>query len=252
MEKKIIYRRFEAKSLPAEDGIEGRFGGIASTYGNVDLVDDIVEPGAFDTSIKTRGSKYPLLWQHDQGEPIGSMIVGTSQEGLLVEGKFNLDVQRGREGHALLSAGDISGLSIGYIPIEWWYDSEGIRHLKEVDLMEVSFVTFPANELAYAEAKCMAEKKKAAIRKTMLSKMQFLKKMTDEERTEAIDEIDEFLDETEEEDGKAEDEVPPKDGADEETEEEDVKEDGNGDILDLLTELRETLARLQEELAGAQ
>lgn len=251
MNKKIVYRRFEAKTLPTEDGIDGRFGGIASTYGNVDLVDDIVEPGAFDNSIKTRGSKFPLLWQHSQTEPIGSMTVSTSQEGLLVDGKFNLDVQRGREGHALLAAGDISGLSIGYIPTEWWYDSEGIRHLKEVDLMEVSFVTFPANEMAYAEAKCMAEKK-VAVRKTMLSKMRFLKKMTDEERTEAIDEIEEFLDETEEEDGKAEDEVPPKEETDEETEEESVKEDGNGDMLDLLTELRETLARLQEELAGAQ
>lgn len=251
MEKKIVYHRFEAKALPPDDGIDGRFGGIASTYGNVDLVDDIVEPGAFDASIKTRGSKYPLLWQHSQDEPIGSIIVSTSQDGLLVDGRFNLNVQRGREGHALLSAGDISGLSIGYIPTEWWYDSEGIRHLKEVDLMEVSFVTFPANEMAYAEAKCMAEKK-VAVRKTMLSKMRFLKKMTDEERTEAIDEIYEFLDETEEEDGKAEDEVPPKEETDEETEEESVKEDGNGDMLDLLTELRETLARLQEELAGAQ
>ena len=143
---------------------DGGFNGVLSTYGNVDLVGDVCDPHCFDLSVKERGTKRTLLWQHDQGEPIGSFHVTDTVNHLAVEGRFNLNVQRGREAHALLKAGDVGGLSIGY-RVKDYYHQDGVRHLKDVDLMEGSFVTFPANPLAYAEAKNMETENKVALRK---------------------------------------------------------------------------------------
>jgi len=69
--------------------------------------------------------------------------------GLYVEGQLLLDVQKGREALALLRVGALSGLSIGYSPVRYPMDNEtGVRLLAEVDLWEVSLVTFPANAAA--------------------------------------------------------------------------------------------------------
>lgn len=132
---------FEVKS--AED--DGSFKGILSTYGNVDMAGDICIKGCFARDIATRGSRRPLLWQHDKHSPIGSYEITDSETALNIAGRFNLGVSLGREAHALVKAGDITGLSIGYVVEECDYDSEGHRLLKDVTLYEGSVVTFPCN-----------------------------------------------------------------------------------------------------------
>lgn len=134
---------------------EGTFDGVLSTYGNLDLVGDICEKGCFDDSLKAHGTKFPLLYQHNYDEPIGSFDVVSADDALRIKGHINMETQRGRETYALLKAGDISGLSIGYSIPEGGYhwDDDGIRHLLKVDLREGSVVTFPANPLATATAK---------------------------------------------------------------------------------------------------
>ena len=68
---------------------------------------------------------------------------------MYVRGQLLLDVDRGREAHALLRAGALNGLSIGYKPKTWEYDEDTkVTTLTEVDLWECSVVTFPANGLA--------------------------------------------------------------------------------------------------------
>jgi len=59
--------RFELKSLSDP----GTFEGLAATYGDVDLGGDIIEPGAFQKTMADKGGEVPILWQHDQREPIG-------------------------------------------------------------------------------------------------------------------------------------------------------------------------------------
>lgn len=184
MTERKSYAITEFKS--AEDGA---FSGILSTYGNVDLVGDIMEPGCFDSSVKEKGTKRPLLWQHDMHEPIGSFDVADTKGCLSIAGRFNLDVARGRDAYHLLKAGDVNGLSIGFRLRDHSYDADGHRLIKDVDLMEGSFVTFPANPLAYAEAKHM-EKMKAGELRMAISALDGVKALSDADKTRLMKAVD--------------------------------------------------------------
>ncbi len=145
-ERKTLDFSLEIKALDEH----GRFAGYASVFGVVDNQRDIITSGAFLQSLVNRTHEIKLLWQHQQEEPIGVFdTVFEDERGLYVEGRLLLDVQRAREAYALLKAGAVSGLSIGYSPVRYRMNAEtGVRHLLEVDLWEVSLVTFPANEAA--------------------------------------------------------------------------------------------------------
>ncbi len=147
----------ERKSLPLEvKAIDesGTFEGYAAVFGNVDAWNDIILPGAFKASLKEHKSKKTmpaLLWQHDPRQPIG--VWESMQEdghGLFVKGRLlRADVQKGAEAYALLQAGALSGMSIGYLSRDFSIDEKNyVRTLKRVDIFEASLVTFPANEEA--------------------------------------------------------------------------------------------------------
>lgn len=127
----------------------GGFSGYASVFDVVDSDRDVVQRGAFRKSLMARGA-VKLLWQHQAEEPIGVFSVLREDEyGLYVEGRLLLEVQRGREAAALLKNGAMSGLSIGYRVQEYTIDEvTGYRLLHELELVEISLVTFPANERA--------------------------------------------------------------------------------------------------------
>lgn len=122
----------------------GSFEGYASVFGEVDLGLDSVQPGAFADSLRS-GRKVKLLWQHDMGDPIGVWDeIREDGTGLYVKGRLLADVQKGREAMALLRAGAIDSMSIGYRTIEEEYADGGrVRLLKKIDLFEISLVTFP-------------------------------------------------------------------------------------------------------------
>ncbi|MBV8938844.1 MAG: HK97 family phage prohead protease [Alphaproteobacteria bacterium] len=128
----------------------GRFAGYASVFGVVDAQRDIMLRGAFADSIRGRAAQVRLLWQHKQDEPIGYFTeMFEDARGLYVEGRLLPEVARAREALALLKAGALRGLSIGYSPTRYTVDPEtGVRRLSAVDLWEVSLVTFPANAQA--------------------------------------------------------------------------------------------------------
>ncbi len=134
-----------------DGSVVGAFEGLASVFGNRDLVGDIVAPGAFKDSIRDPG-RIKLLWQHDSGEPIGTWRhLRETADGLEARGDLLLGVQRGQEAHLLLKAGALDGLSIGFrIPKGGSaFDREtGVRTITKIDLWEVSLVTFPANPRA--------------------------------------------------------------------------------------------------------
>lgn len=150
MKIKTLDRPFQVKAV----GDNGTFSGHASVFGELDSYRDIVMPGAFKTSLKedfeAKGRKVPMLWQHESRTPIG--IYTTIKEddtGLYVEGEVNMEVQKGREAHALMKQGALSGLSIGYNTINSEWDEKALtRKLHQVELWEVSPVTFPAGDSA--------------------------------------------------------------------------------------------------------
>ena len=131
---------------------EGTFEGYASTFGGApDSYGDVVEAGAFAKSlgrhVKEKSAPV-MLWQHNPDEPIGVWDnLAEDDKGLKGTGRFVLETTRGREAYALLKAGAIKGLSIGYRIVKGEPDGKVFR-LKELDLVEISLATFPANRRA--------------------------------------------------------------------------------------------------------
>lgn len=138
---------FDVKAI-ADDG---SFTGYASVFGVTDLGGDAVSPGAFTTSLKkTPAAKIKMLRSHDTSDPIGvwTSIVENSR-GLKATGQLILATVKGRETYELLKAGALDGLSIGYRTKKESYDrAKKVRMLDEVELHEVSIVTFPMNPSA--------------------------------------------------------------------------------------------------------
>jgi HK97 family phage prohead protease len=162
---KMLHKSFRIKIAVKEDPANPdarTIEGWASTFGNTDSQNDIVMPGAFAESLKTRMPK--MLWQHNSDQPCGIWDSATeTPQGLYVKGRV-LNTSIGNDAYELLKAGAIDTMSIGYSVIDatWDYES-GIRSLKEVELWEVSLVTFPANEQAkITTVKAMAEDLSAA------------------------------------------------------------------------------------------
>lgn len=121
--------------------------GYASLFGKTDQGGDIVVSGAYGKSLgvnKAQGRNIKMLWQHDPAQPIGVWDeVREDVKGLWVKGRLLPDVAKAREAAVLLAAGAIDGLSIGYRTVKAAKDTQGHRHLTELDLWEVSLVTFP-------------------------------------------------------------------------------------------------------------
>lgn len=137
--------RFEMKSLQED----GTFEGMLSVFNVVDLGGDLIEPGAFTKTIEENAGAVPMLWQHDTTQPIGTLQLKETAEGLAVKGKLILTVQRAREAYDLLKAGVIRGLSIGYKAIaDKTKFVKGVRHIAEIKLYEGSVVTFPMLPIA--------------------------------------------------------------------------------------------------------
>lgn len=137
---------FELKKEPDEDG---SFEGYASVFDVVDHGMDSVAKGAFTKSLGS-GRKVKMLWQHDSGKVIGVWDeMREDERGLYVKGRLLKDVALGREAMALMRAGAIDSLSIGYRTVEAMPEAGGrVRKLTELDLFEVSVVTFPMLESA--------------------------------------------------------------------------------------------------------
>lgn len=125
---------------------EGEFEGYASLFGVADGAGDVVAPGAFARSLRARPpAKVRMLYQHFAHEPIGVWeIIREDAKGLFVRGRLSTDVQRGREVMALLRDGALNGLSIGFRTRRAKRDpATGHRILLELELWEISVVTFP-------------------------------------------------------------------------------------------------------------
>lgn len=155
--------KFDA-STGADSATDMLFSGYGAVFGNVDSYGDVIQPGAFADTLAAaqKSGIFPsMLLQHggwgigaDDMTPIGVWTsLSEDGHGLMIEGKL-ADTPRGREAYTLLKMTPrpaITGLSIGYIPKEWAQRSkpeEPRRTLKKVDLLEVSLVTFPANDKA--------------------------------------------------------------------------------------------------------
>jgi HK97 family phage prohead protease len=143
----LKFKSFEVKEF---DESTGTIKGYGSVFGNKDSYGDIVQPTAFKNLAKKGIESVKMLWQHNMKEPIGAWkTYNIDSKGLFLEGQISQVVQKGKEAIDLIKMGAINGLSIGYYTIKESYDKDSKSLLlDELDLVETSIVTMPANTLA--------------------------------------------------------------------------------------------------------
>lgn len=123
-----------------------RFAGYAAVFDRVDQGGDVVRPGAFARSL-ARGGEVPLLWEH-RGVPIGRVeMAREDRRGLRVIGRIS-EMRTGQ----LLVGGAVEGLSFGYRVRNVGHGRP--RELTDLDLVEVSLVSYPMQRLARVHAVC--------------------------------------------------------------------------------------------------
>jgi HK97 family phage prohead protease len=150
--------RVKLEDKAVSDSGDGEITGLASTYGNVDLQDDVMEPGALAKTVADWMSpltkaRVPLLdWHGDSlNKLIGSVKeLKSTRAGLWFRAGFSSDPesQRARQ---LAKDGHLSGVSIGYLPVRESYktvNGKNVRALHEVKLLEISLTPVPANPQA--------------------------------------------------------------------------------------------------------
>jgi HK97 family phage prohead protease len=141
-EREMKFAPVDLKQVEAD----GTFSGYASLFGEIDLGNDLVMPGAFRESLAARGTQgVKLLFQHDPNEPIGVWLdLQEDARGLFARGRLMPEVTRAREVLSLMRAGALDGLSIGFRTVQGRTDpASGVRRLDKIDLWEISVVTFP-------------------------------------------------------------------------------------------------------------
>lgn len=160
MKNKFMTVPFEVKEAE-EDSNTGFLKGLASTFGNVDEGRDVVEFGAFKTTIAAKKGVFPMLLDHNPQKPAGYQKVRETEAGLEFEAEMKLydpDVKQRYELAKLsLKMESPMGMSIGYRAIQEDYEELGgqlVRKLKELKLYEASLVVFPMNtEAMVSDAK---------------------------------------------------------------------------------------------------
>lgn len=125
----------------------GTFNGYASVFGEPDSFGDTIKPGAFAKTLaerkKTGGPA--MFWNHDPAQPIGVWTdLAEDARGLKVTGRLVTETRGGSEALALLKAGAVNGLSIGFRARSSERGPNGGRVLTDTQLLEISLVSMPA------------------------------------------------------------------------------------------------------------
>jgi len=150
LEKGWISSDFIVKSRRKDNTV---ISGYASVFGVIDTHNDLVVKGAFKNA---ESHKVKLLWQHDVTKPIGIIsLLKEDEYGLLLEAEININTVAGAEAAELIKQKAVAGLSIGFSINSSDYNKEGSRVISDVELREISIVTFPANQ--HAEIQCIKE-----------------------------------------------------------------------------------------------
>ena len=159
----MLQKTIDVKFQKNDVNEDGTFSGYGSVFDVVDNDYDVVSSGAFTKSLsrwKEKGALPALLWQHRTDKPVGIYTaMSEDKNGLYVEGKIFKDMNLGKDVYELLKGGAVTGLSIGFNTVEAeWDRAADARRLNEVDLWEVSLVTFPCNEAAKIHSVKAADK----------------------------------------------------------------------------------------------
>lgn len=163
--KELLTQTAIPLEVRAQENEPTKIVGYASVFNDItDLFyyKERVAPGAFSQTLKDNPDVL-ALWDHETSMPIGRVAAGTlvlseDDKGLRSE-ITPPDTTMGRDALELVRTGHVSGMSFGFrvLQDEWTkYDGKDLRTIKEVELFEVSVVTFPAYESTSAQARKLA------------------------------------------------------------------------------------------------
>jgi HK97 family phage prohead protease len=155
------------------DGQDGVISGYLSVFWVVDTFATAFAPTAFDKTLRERGDKLPLLYQHNPDWAIGKLAnLAVDAKGLRHESTIVDDGAEGTVARKRIAGGVPFGHSHGFQTIrerpatdedpliilegtpEWIVRNlpHSVWVIEEVKEYEGSIVTFPANELATIDA----------------------------------------------------------------------------------------------------
>ncbi len=146
---------FQAKASKAGDTM-GQISGLGAVFGNIDSGNDVCVAGCFARTLgeyKARGELPAMRWEHKWTEPVGDWTSCVEDaKGLLVDGLLWVDgklppTDATVSAYRVANSTGPKGLSIGYSPVRWDIQN-GVRHLYDVELYEISVVSFPMNTSA--------------------------------------------------------------------------------------------------------
>jgi HK97 family phage prohead protease len=145
----VRHRDFSLIRVRADAGSE-RIIGMGAIYNAPPYpigggVSEVIAPGAFDASLNARGSVLPIFSAHDWKQPIGHATATSTREGLEIEAVPYLTTDRGRAVYEAAKAGALSGMSVGFYPVEIDTSTRGVDRITKADLAEVSLVVRPAS-----------------------------------------------------------------------------------------------------------
>ena len=183
-EKKMGNKAFKTIQFKTEpfDEEEGIFSGYGAVFGNVDSGGDIIEHGAFTRTLAKGWERVKILALHNDAIlPIGKPVeLREDENGLYLRAKIS-DTATGRDVKTLIKDGVLNELSIGYEPVVFEYDGNQIRHLKELELFEVSVVTWAMNEQAVITDYKSMQSRADEIRDAVSINPEYLKGAGDED-----------------------------------------------------------------------
>ena len=124
--------------------------GYAAVFSLPDQAHDLIKPGAFQASLMHQRRPLPMLYQHDPLRPIGRWTsLHETKYGLWVEGVLTAGVGLAEDVAVLIAAQALDGLSIGYRVRAGQAGRGAVRRfLTQLDLIEISIVTFPMQQEA--------------------------------------------------------------------------------------------------------
>lgn len=191
--------QFKSFKLDTFDDDAGTVEGYASTFGDIDKANDVVEPGAFKTAVLHGPDRVRFLWNHQAGEVIGMVKeLYEDERGLFIKAQFAA-TQRAQETRELMKMGAVDSFSIGYRVLQEksdrLADGRRVNRLKNIHLLEVSCVPWPCN----VEARLTAVKSELSSRFDGLSLDhqaligKFIDYLDGEEKSEVV-EVEQTLD----------------------------------------------------------
>lgn len=129
--------------------LQGVIEGYGAIFGSVDQGGDVIVKGAFDKTLAGRVAPVAMLKHHDPQQIVGTWSdIKADKTGLRCKGQLLTTTDCGEEALEEVKAGALSGLSIGYRTVKSEAGPNGTRLLTELELWEISLVTFPMHERA--------------------------------------------------------------------------------------------------------